>query len=246
MPIIAGPLAVACAAMVTGRRVTAIGAAITALWIAGTFYYWFGLPLTTKAAILVALGLAIAAAVWLEGGDIVPAGDLGASSAAPVSWNTALIGLALAAAVGVVGLLAAERREVVATGRTVFVELAPIDPRSLIQGDYMALQFRLPRVRIEGGAGNRVEPLTGLATIDARGIATVARIVASPGERKPGEHVVRLTHKGGRLILGTDAFHFKEGTAARYAKARYGMFRLAPDGRAVLIGLADDDLRPLD
>ena len=30
-----------------------------------------------------------------------------------------------------------------AEGRTVFLELAVVDPRSLIQGDYMALRFRL-------------------------------------------------------------------------------------------------------
>ena len=32
----------------------------------------------------------------------------------------------------------------IADGQPVFVELAPVDPRSLMQGDYMQLNFRLP------------------------------------------------------------------------------------------------------
>lgn len=30
-------------------------------------------------------------------------------------------------------------------GRTVYLELAPVDPRSLMQGDYMALSYQLER-----------------------------------------------------------------------------------------------------
>ncbi|MET0346848.1 MAG: GDYXXLXY domain-containing protein [Casimicrobiaceae bacterium] len=44
--------------------------------------------------------------------------------------------------------------------------------------------------------------------------------------------------------LGTNAFFFEEGTGDRYAGARYGEFRVAPDGEAILTGLRDGALTP--
>ena len=42
-----------------------------------------------------------------------------------------------------------------------------------------------------------------------------------------------------------DAFFFQEGTAKRYAAARYGAFRVAPDGELLLTGVRGKDLEPL-
>jgi uncharacterized membrane-anchored protein len=36
-----------------------------------------------------------------------------------------------------------EKERLLANGRLVLLELAPVDPRSLMQGDYLALRFRL-------------------------------------------------------------------------------------------------------
>ena len=37
------------------------------------------------------------------------------------------------------------RERLLAEGRVVMLELAPVDPRSLMQGDYMTLNFQLAR-----------------------------------------------------------------------------------------------------
>ena len=37
-----------------------------------------------------------------------------------------------------------QKEQLIAHGQPVFVELAPVDPRSLMQGDYMRLEFRVP------------------------------------------------------------------------------------------------------
>lgn len=39
--------------------------------------------------------------------------------------------------------------------------------------------------------------------------------------------------------LATHAFFFEEGTAERYEAARYGAFRVAPDGELLLTGSRD-------
>ena len=40
-----------------------------------------------------------------------------------------------------------QREQHIAHGQTVYVQLAPVDPRSLMQGDYMALDFELDKIQ---------------------------------------------------------------------------------------------------
>ena len=44
---------------------------------------------------------------------------------------------------------------------------------------------------------------------------------------------------------GGERYYFQSGTAKRYADARYGEFRLMPDGRVLLSGLAGEDKKTI-
>ena len=46
------------------------------------------------------------------------------------------------------------RERLLASGRVVMLELAPVDPRSLMQGDYMALRFALAESLPTTGSGS--------------------------------------------------------------------------------------------
>jgi uncharacterized membrane-anchored protein len=126
----------------------------------------------------------------------------------------------------------------------VVLELAPVDPRSLMQGDYMALRFRMANdagaaVRAAAAADGRI-----VATVDERGVATYRGLhdgtpVAS------NEVLLRYRVRNGDIKFATNAFFFQEGTGRRYEGARYGELRVAPDGELLLTGLRDKDLRPL-
>lgn len=48
-----------------------------------------------------------------------------------------------------------------------------------------------------------------------------------------------------QVKLATNAFFFQEDDAKRYTAARYGEFRMAPDGAAILTRLRDKDALPL-
>jgi uncharacterized membrane-anchored protein len=50
-----------------------------------------------------------------------------------------------------------------------------------------------------------------------------------------------LTRGSRGWTLVTNAWFFKEGTAKKWEGARFGEFRVVPDGRALLVGLADKD-----
>ena len=83
-----------------------------------------------------------------------------------------------------------------------------------------------------------------IALRNERGIATLARM----DDGRPlaaGELRIELTPKDGSWILVSDAWFFAEGEAARWARAKYGEFRVAPDGRALLVGLRGPNLEAL-
>jgi uncharacterized membrane-anchored protein len=57
---------------------------------------------------------------------------------------------------------------------------------------------------------------------------------------------LRYRIRANRVWLGTNAFFFEEGSAARFNGARYGEFRVdRASGEAVLVGLRDAALKRL-
>ncbi len=62
-----------------------------------------------------------------------------------------------------------QNEQLIKDGETVLLELAPVDPRSLMQGDYMALRFAMADV-IRGKLHNKNESLTGqvIVQLDAQ------------------------------------------------------------------------------
>ena len=119
-------------------------------------------------------------------------------------------------------------------GEIILLELAPVDPRSLMQGDYMALRFELAQQISAQEAG--LAPLT----VDEN---RVARLDPSPQD---AQLHLRFRVRNGQVWLGTNAYFFEEGSADRYSAARFGEFRLDRDsGEAVLVGLRDGELRKL-
>ena len=136
----------------------------------------------------------------------------------------------------------AQREQQLAEGRIVLLELAPVDPRSLMQGDYMALRFRLADEINRGVTPKPDEGTFGLAGVmlDAQRVAHLAK----PGETPNLK--IRYRTRNGAVWLGTNAFFFEERTAERYNGARYGEFRVdVESGEAVLVRLADAKLNPL-
>ncbi|MBC8026904.1 MAG: GDYXXLXY domain-containing protein [Steroidobacteraceae bacterium] len=132
-------------------------------------------------------------------------------------------------------ILAKER--IRSQGERIFLELAPVDPRSLMQGDYMALRFAIAsQIEVQDDDNSRGK---ASVNVDERSVATL-----SPDGR--GSLQLRYRLRGSQVWLGTNAYFFEEGSAARYERARFGEFRVDRDtGEAVLVGLRDAALAPL-
>jgi uncharacterized membrane-anchored protein len=132
------------------------------------------------------------------------------------------------------------REQLLVNGRVVLLELAPVDPRSLIQGDYMALRFKVANDAFasKGGDGAIV------IRVDDRDVGTFRRFDDGT-PLAAGEARLRYRLRNEFPKFATNAFFFEEGHANDYATARFGEFRVAPDGEAILTGLRDADRRPL-
>ena len=134
-----------------------------------------------------------------------------------------------------------QKEAVAAAGTTLFVELEPIDPRSLMQGDYMGLSFKIGNLP-DADVAERPRALVG--TRDERGVWTVERADdATP--LQPDEIKINLSGTAPHPIFVTNAWSFKEGEAKRWQAARFGELRVKPDGSAVLIGMRGQNLDKL-
>jgi len=235
----------------TQRWRLAGAAALAAAWIIGAFYYQLAWPLAQKAVVLVVAGAALGALAWLAARSSAAPGNLseGPNTAGSSSSlrNPALIAATALATLLVANFAIWQKQELIASGRPVFVELAPVDPRSLMQGDYMRLNYRLP-----GNTSSTLSPLRKfgrphvVATLDGRGVATLLRIEDPSLPAAGGETRIELTPKDGRWVIVSDAWFFREGDGERWNAAKYGEFRVAPDGRALLVGLADGNLKRIE
>jgi uncharacterized membrane-anchored protein len=153
----------------------------------------------------------------------------------------AIVVLAGVAVLGAANWTIYGRERLLTEGRVVLLELAPVDPRSLMQGDYMALRFKAAddafgRNRLENVEDGRI-----VVRLDDRGIGRFLRRDA--GEPLAAdEAALRYRVRNGRVKFATNAFFFQEGHAKYYERARYGELRVAKSGDLLLTGLSDDKL----
>lgn len=136
------------------------------------------------------------------------------------------------------------RERLMTEGRVAILELAPVDPRSLMQGDYMALRFKAADEAFGRAAKPRMKDGRVVIKLDSRGVGSFVRFDQG-AQLADAEIVMRYRIRNGVPKFGTNAYFFQEGQAQRFAAARYGEFRVAADGEAILTLMRDKDLRVL-
>lgn len=136
--------------------------------------------------------------------------------------------------------------QILRDGKVVLLELAPVDPRSLMQGDYMALRYALAD---EAQKLNLSDVNDGylIVRINADRVASFVDTANSLNDRvlKPDEVAIYYRMRRGSLKLATNAFFFQEGKADIFAKAKYGEFRVGANGEPRLVGLRNEKLERL-
>lgn len=134
------------------------------------------------------------------------------------------------------------QRELLAVnGRVILLELAPADPRSLIQGDYMRLRYALAE-EIEDHTD--IERGQVVVRLDANNVAHYVRIHLFQTPLADNEILLPF-RQDYDVYIGPASFFFQEGHAEYYEDAEYGEYRIAVSGSILLIGLRDANFQPL-
>ena len=137
-----------------------------------------------------------------------------------------------------------QREQLLTEGEIVLLKLAPVDPRSLMQGDYMQLRFEVADLAFPWQARRTLTDGHVVVALDPRRVAHYRRL-ADGRPLAPGEIALRYRVRNGAPRFATDAFFFEEGQAEAFQPAQYGEFRVGGDGDMILTGMRDANLRPL-
>ena len=159
-----------------------------------------------------------------------------------------------------------------ANSQSIFVELAPIDPRSILQGDYMILNYELYfDTNIDDGTEasseavndlqnwkilaldkhiqNHAHPLSYVLLDEQR------RVIQTRFDdnfiKADSQTSLRLVLKNPsnqlqNLYPAANSFMFAEGLEPCYSKAKYAEIKVKENGLALLLDLVDQNLKPLN
>ena len=141
-----------------------------------------------------------------------------------------------------------------------YLELAPVDPRSLLQGDYMTLNYDIidkasdfiynNRTYIYDGENeNEVEEADAKRAYIAVHLDKnrVARYVKITKEKTDEKDLLFIAYKtdGFNVNINANSYLFQEGTGDKYENARYSKVVLVGD-KLRLVDLRDKDFKEIE
>jgi uncharacterized membrane-anchored protein len=134
-----------------------------------------------------------------------------------------------------------DKEKLLENGKLVLLKLAPVDPRSLMQGDYMRLSYE---VSTDVNTDSIAKRGYCIVKLDDKGIARRERLQADIAPLNKGEFAIFYTVAGSmwRINIGAESYFFEEGQAEKYEAAEYGGLMVDKEGENVLVGLYDENL----
>jgi len=137
-----------------------------------------------------------------------------------------------------------KKETLLSDGKLILLELAPVDPRSLMQGDYMRLRYAISENIKYDSISKRGFCVVKL---EGNGIAKKIRIQEKKTPINDNEYLIEYTSKQWRGInIGAESFFFQEGEADKYENAKYGGIRVDNEGNSLLVGLYDEKRKKIE
>ena len=159
----------------------------------------------------------------------------------------AILGLALVLVVMTRNIIKYENH--LATGDTVLLALAPVDPRGFMQGDYMTLSYALERdvfaaLNKDPGSYPTNEEGYVIVALDQHNVGQLVRLAANQSKNLASNEIaIYYRIRNGTMQLATNAFFFQEGHGEAFEAAEYGLFRVNDNGEPLLTNLVDKDFK---
>ncbi|MBB1317492.1 GDYXXLXY domain-containing protein [Shewanella sp. SR43-4] len=136
-----------------------------------------------------------------------------------------------------------QQEQLLANGEIILFKLAPVDPRSLMQGDYMELNYDIATAiswSVEQDSDNHDGFM--IVTLDHNRIAQFDSIY-SGAVLTPAQRLVQYRIRDGRVKLAGNAFFFEEGRVEEFAQAKYSECRVNQAGQLLVSNLLDKDFK---
>lgn len=229
------------------------------------YYYSLNLPLLYKSILLLAFGSLFAIVAYLyhrEHRSTVQRKPI-KGSMPRILWikSSAVFCVLIALLIGANKLIY-KYEDILANGQSIILKLAPVDPRSLMQGDYMELNYEILNEvwktayqtdfygvkSKEFNIGLAHNQIYALLKQNKQGIAQLCGLeIDIPTDFKDCDEQIYLPIKISDRFntrLPTHSYFFEEGKGAYYAQAAYGEYKFK-EGKALLLRLLDEKLNPL-
>ena len=229
----------------------------------GGFYYQLSIPLLYKGVLLVSFAVIFAIVTLFLHARYKSPSQSAVENYPVFKAPIGLVGVFLIALLGAVNYKVQQFEDVLATGKPVVLKIAPADPRSLMQGDYMVLnyailsEFQQSQFSSESNESNETTGIDELSPsgkkayilvhLDKNHVATLCEAQSEiPTDFKHCTPNVYLPirYKGWSPELPSQDYFFAEGKGEYYAQSEYAEYRFK-DGILLLARLLDKDLKGL-
>ncbi|MNK06777.1 hypothetical protein D3C87_246780 [compost metagenome] len=136
-----------------------------------------------------------------------------------------------------------KKEELLKDGQLILLALAPVDPRSIMQGDYMRLRYQISQEFDRDSI-----PKRGYCVVKLKNnLAERVRLQKYRTPLNVGEYLIEYTSPNSWSInIGAESFFFEEGQGKKYEAAKYGGVKVDKAGNSLLIGLYDEKLKKIE
>ena len=136
-----------------------------------------------------------------------------------------------------------QKEKILDNGKLMLLKLAPVDPRSLMQGNYMSLRYDINNNNINTDKIKKRGFC--VVTLGQNNVAQLVRVQNNLTPLKNNEYLIKYTLADGSLNLGAESFFFQEGESEKYEAGKYGALKVDENGNSVLIGLYNDNFKEI-
>lgn len=135
-------------------------------------------------------------------------------------------------------LMIYQKQQLLKSGETIYLSITPSDPRSIMQGDFMAFSYA-----IENDLKNNTEKAPGkigyiVIDFDDESVGHFVRFYQ--GEKlEPNERLLKYQRLEYRYRILPNTFFFQEKLQSDFQQAKYAIFHFQGDKNYLLVGLAN-------
>lgn len=157
----------------------------------------------------------------------------------PLSYRTPILAILIVLQVGFISVQSFTSEKLLSEGDLIKLELQPVDPRSLLQGDYVVINYEISDLPIEEGHWNKkikVQLREKNGIYEYAGNYSIDDQWQKEYKKLPGDVVINGKLTGlNSIIYGIESYFVPDGTGKELERsAKYAYVRVSETGNALL------------